>query len=100
MNFVVSAALSLVSGKAQGVKVPRKTLREVYKLSGLSMTALPYYCDPAESVEALLGYAWIRKCLSSELAVELVYNWLSRGNTLEKALGSLVDYVLSNCLRG
>ncbi|QOJ78270.1 hypothetical protein IG193_05730 [Infirmifilum lucidum] len=100
MNFVVSAALSLASGRAQGEKVPRQTLREAYRLSKLSTTALPYHCDPAESVEALLGYAWIRKCLSSEFAVELIYNRLSKGDALEKALAFLVDYVLNSCLRG
>ncbi|WP_442786700.1 ribonuclease III family protein [Infirmifilum sp. NZ] len=98
INFVTSAALSLASGKAQGIKTPRKTLREAYKLSALTNIKLPHDWDPAESVEALLSYAWLNNCLSSEQAVEFLYKALTSGKALEVAIALLIDRALSACL--
>jgi hypothetical protein len=97
VNFVVSAALTLATGKIKGVKVPGKLLNKVYHLSGLSSMRLPYHVEPGESVESLLGFAWLKNCISCEVAAEIVYSAVKNGKSIEEALSILVNEILRRC---
>lgn len=85
INFVASAALSLRVGRAQGVKVPDKLLREVASMLGLRGLG---ELMPEDIVEALVAYSWL-KGFSSEEMVKVALEGLSKGR-LEEGLAALV----------
>lgn len=97
INFVASAALTLFSQKAQGVKVSREILSRAFQLSKLSLLRLPRRTERGECIEALFAYAWLKNCLTAEELTALLYENLKETNKLEVAIALLVDNILSRC---
>lgn len=89
--------MTLSTGKVEGIKVPGRILEKAYRISKLSEIRLPHYYEPGESVEALLGYAWLANCITAEDAVEKLYLWMKKGKEIEEALAMLVDELLGLC---
>ncbi len=66
MNFAYSLALTETTGKPTGTRVPDKVLAEAAVKAGLRKS-LPRRVGPGEvanSLEALLGYSWLRNHLT------------------------------------
>ncbi len=96
LNFIVSAALTLHSGRAVNVRVPGKVLASVFERSQLGRKCInARRVEKAEVVEALFGYAWLSGTLSAEKGVERLSDSLKKGHPLEESLGGLVDWLLS-----
>ena len=71
LNFAYSIALTRTRGKPRGIKVQDKILAEAAVKAGLRKL-LPRRVSKGEvanSVEALLGYAWLEQRVSLEEAV-------------------------------
>jgi hypothetical protein len=72
LNFAYSLALTETTGAPKGVRVPDKTLAEAAVKTGLRKH-LPRRVgrgDVANSLEALLGYSWLQKNLTTDEIVE------------------------------
>jgi hypothetical protein len=72
LNFAYSLALTETTGGPRGVRVPDKTLAEAAVKTGLRKH-LPRRVgrgDVANSLEALLGYSWLQKNLTTDEIVE------------------------------
>ncbi len=90
VNFVVSAALTLESGKPVGVKVPDKLLRKVAREEGLARLGSLH---PEDIFEALAARAWLEGFTCEEM-VQLTARGLRRGG-LEAGLRELLQALLS-----
>ena len=72
INFVFSLALTERSGKPKGARVPDKTLAEAAVKAGLR-GHLPRRIargDVANSLEALVGFAWLNKLVTLDEMLE------------------------------
>lgn len=72
LNFAFSLALTEVTGLPKGTKIPDKVLADAAVKAGLRKF-LPRRVgrgDVANSVEALLGYAWLQKLLTLDEIVD------------------------------
>ncbi len=66
LNFAYSLALTETTGRPKGIKVPDKTLAEAAVKSGLRkrLSRRVGRGDVANSLEALLGFAWLHKLMT------------------------------------
>ena len=74
LNFSLSLALSEKTGRPTGTRVLDKTLAEAAVKAGLRRY-LPRRVnrgDVANSLEALMGFAWIRKLITLDEAVAIL----------------------------
>lgn len=68
LNFAYSLSLTEATGKPKGIKVPDKILADAAVKAGLR-NRLPRRVgrgDVANSLEALLGHAWLQKVITLE----------------------------------
>jgi len=90
VNFVVSAALTVETGRPVGVKVPDKVLRRVARGEGLTRRGP---LQPEDLFEALAARAWLEG-FSCEEMINLVMSGLRRGD-LETGLRELLRALLN-----
>jgi len=66
LNFAYSLALTEVTGRPRGTKVPDKTLAEAAVKAGLRkrLSRRVGRGDVANSLEALLGFAWLQRLMT------------------------------------
>jgi hypothetical protein len=72
LNFAYSLALTETTGRPRGIKVPDRTLAEAAVKAGLR-NHLPRRVgrgDVANSLEALLGFAWLQKLMTLDEMVK------------------------------
>jgi hypothetical protein len=94
LNFAYSLALTETTGEPKGVRVPDKTLAEAAVKTGLRKH-LPRRVgrgDVANSLEALLGYTWLQKKLTTD---EIVESLRSESLTLSDNFARLAEMALS-----
>jgi Ribonuclease III len=66
LNFAYSLALTETTGRPKGTKVPDRTLAEAAVKAGLRkhLSRRVGRGDVANSLEALLGFAWLQKLMT------------------------------------
>lgn len=95
VNFIVSAALTLVKGEPVGIKVSDKVLNDVYRKSYLEgRLKLPKGLYGADVVEAFFGYAWLNDVVDTRWAIEVLVEDLKKNESIEEALAMLVNKIL------
>ncbi|MHA1733035.1 MAG: ribonuclease III family protein [Promethearchaeota archaeon] len=103
VNLVYSAALSVTSGALVGEKVSKKILAGALNYANLKQYA-PRRADShamADSVEAILGYCWIRGLLPLGTAIDLLIDGLETAAAGDaapiecgvQAFGALLEHV-------
>ncbi len=91
VNFLVSAALTVYEGRAEGVKVSDRVLDAVYSSSPLGgLGVLPRGFRGADVVEAFYGCLWLCGVLDVEREVWGVAGCLGEGLGLEECLAESV----------
>src|SRR5947208_16168597 len=91
LNFVFSLALTETTGRPRGTKVSDKTLAEAAARAGLRKY-LPRRIgsgDVANSLEALLGFVWLKKLLNLEEMLNCLKN---EGFTDNKNFATIVVF--------
>ncbi|OLS13382.1 MAG: hypothetical protein RBG13Loki_2978 [Promethearchaeota archaeon CR_4] len=83
VNFIYSIARSQVLGKRTGKKVNRTILSEALKNADLRYLASPRANahDLADTVEAIVAYAWVKKILPIEEMILILAKNLNLGKT-------------------
>ena len=88
VNFAYSLALSNKEGKPVGTKVKGSVLAEAVKKAGLRVQ-LPSRMNRhslADAAEALLAYAWLKKCITLAETVEQLSSMHSAVDNLSRLL--------------
>ena len=101
VNFLVSGALTLATGRPHGVKVSNSTLRKAYrKLEqvGLIRGRPPRGFSPEDLLEALIGLLWLKGRLSLDSAVLRLAKELSSREKPEKVVDECLASVLADLL--
>ena len=90
VNFAISIALTEQTGRPRGTKVPDKVLAEAAVQAGLRKY-LPKRLgrgEVANSVEALLGHAWLTKVMTlEEISASLRAANLTQADSFAKLAG-------------
>ena len=94
LNFAFSLALTEMLGRPKGTKIPDRVLADAAVKAGLRKF-LPKRVgrgDVANSVEALLGYAWLQKLLTlGEIVGCLKTDSLDRSHDFAKLAGLALE---------
>ena len=94
LNFVFSLALTETTGRPRGTKVSDKTLAEAAARAGLRKY-LPRRIgrgDLANSLEALLGFVWLKKLLTLD---EMLNCLKTEGFTDTQNFAQLAEFALA-----
>ena len=98
LNFAYSLTLTETTGYPRGTKVADKTLAEAAVKAGLRKH-LPRRVgrgDVANSVEALLGYIWLRKLITLD---EILLCLKAEGTTPSQSFAKLAELALARLER-
>jgi len=101
VNFLVSGALTLATGRPHGVKVSNSTLRRAYRRleqAGLVQGRPPRGFGPEDLLEALIGLLWLKGRLSLDGVVLKLAKELSNREKPEKAVDECLARVLADLL--